>query len=130
MYYNMCKLVYRYHRATRINPAYTLTAYLFPCLILAHPSSSQIRDDTDSVHSGYQFVRNPTCKGSRYGNKNPLKHIQASEGAKLILDKYNNNQTPLSAHSQYGKSVHMRMLPHCMNHHRTSYVPLPIEILP
>ena len=61
-----------------------------------NPTSSLVGNDESSQQqaSGYTFTRNLTTKGSRYAPKTPLKHIHASDGARLILDKFNNNNSP------------------------------------
>ena len=70
-----------------------------------NPTSPLVGNDelSQKQASGYTFTRNLTTKGSRYAPKTPLKHIHASDGARLILDKFNNNnsQAPVCTSKQY-----------------------------
>lgn len=76
----------------------------------ADPQPLEPLDETPQLSNqsgGYNFTRNLTTKGSRYGTKSPLKHIYASDGARLILDKFNNNnqpsQPPCASKQYYGE---------------------------
>lgn len=79
-------------------------------IISAPPSlPTHTADEPLPNETSFRLTRNLTTKGSRYGTKNPLKRISASDGAKYILDKFSSNgeydSPPASSKQYYGECV-------------------------